>query len=48
MEKENFSGVYLPVIGITVIVLIGIWYWYEKYSRYISSDDAHLEADDVS
>ena len=29
-------------------VLTGAWYWYKDYSMYITSDDAHVDADNVS
>jgi membrane fusion protein (multidrug efflux system) len=36
-------------LGIVIIlVLVGVWYWYKDYTRYISTDDAHVDADNVT
>ena len=40
--------VYIPLILVILIVLSGAWYWYRDYSRYITTDDAHVDADNVS
>jgi membrane fusion protein, multidrug efflux system len=40
--------VYLPLGIVIVAVLIGAWYWYKDYSRYITSDDARIDADNVT
>ena len=40
--------VYIPLAIVIIIVLTGAWYWYRDYSRYITSDDAHVDADNVS
>ncbi len=39
--------IYLPLLVIVLLVFFGIWYWYRDYSMYISSDDAHIESDNV-
>ena len=46
--KKNPLKVYIPLIIVVGIVLAGCWYWYRDYSRYISSDDAKIDADYVS
>jgi membrane fusion protein (multidrug efflux system) len=46
-EKKGFR-VYIPLIAVIVIVIAGVWYWYDQYSKYITSDDAHIDADNVS
>lgn len=40
--------VYIPLAIVIIGVLIGAWYWYKDYSMYITSDDAHVDADNVS
>ncbi len=39
--------IYIPLFLILVITGVAIWYWYRDYSRYISTDDAHIESDNV-
>jgi membrane fusion protein, multidrug efflux system len=41
-------GVYIPLVIVIIIVLAGAWYWYRDYSMYITTDDAHVDADNVS
>jgi membrane fusion protein, multidrug efflux system len=51
MKTENKKinlKVYIPLTLVIIIVLAGAWYWYRDYSRYISTDDAHVDADNVS
>lgn len=40
--------VFIPLSIIVLIVLTGAWYWYKDYSKYITTDDAHIDADNVS
>ncbi len=47
-SKKNRLRVYIPLGIVIIIVLAGAWYWYRDYSRYISSDDAHVDAENVS
>lgn len=46
--KKNRLRVYIPLAIIILLVLAGAWYWYRDYSMYITSDDAHVDADNVS
>ncbi len=46
--KKNRLKVYIPLAVVIIIVLAGAWYWYKDYSMYITSDDAHVDADNVS
>lgn len=46
--KNNRLRVYIPLAIVIIIVLTGAWYWYRDYSRYITTDDAHVDADNVS
>ncbi|MCX6320792.1 MAG: HlyD family secretion protein [Bacteroidia bacterium] len=47
-SKNNRLRVYIPLAIVIIAVLAGAWYWYRDYSRYITSDDAHIDADIVS
>lgn len=40
--------VFIPLSIIILIVLTGAWYWYKDYSKYITTDDAHVDADNVT
>ena len=40
-------GIYIPLILIILITGTAFWYWYSDYTRYISTDDAHIESDNV-
>jgi membrane fusion protein (multidrug efflux system) len=40
--------VYVPLAIVIIIVLAGVWYWYRDFSRYITTDDAHVDADNVN
>jgi len=51
MKEESTNKrlkVYIPLTIIIIIVLAGAWLWYRDYSMYITSDDAHVDADNVS
>jgi membrane fusion protein (multidrug efflux system) len=47
-SKNKRLRVYIPLAIVVLIVLTGAWYWYKDYSMYITSDDAHVDADNVS
>lgn len=40
-------GIYIPLFLIILITGTAFWYWYSDYTRYISTDDAHIESDNV-
>ncbi|MGC1391104.1 MAG: HlyD family secretion protein [Bacteroidales bacterium] len=46
--KNNRLKVYIPLAIVFIIVIAGAWYWYRDYSMYITTDDAHVDADNVS
>jgi membrane fusion protein, multidrug efflux system len=48
IQKKKKSKVYIPLILIIVLILGGAIRWYIDYSKYINTDDAHVEADNVS
>jgi membrane fusion protein, multidrug efflux system len=47
-SKNKRIRVYIPLAIVILIVLAGAWYWYRDYSMYITSDDAHVDAANVS
>ncbi len=46
--KKNKLKVYIPLIIIVLAVLGGGWYWYADYMKYISTDDAHVDSENLS
>lgn len=56
MEKEVVSAntgkkksrIYIPLIVFVLAVMGGVGYWYSNYKKYISTDDAHIDADNLS
>lgn len=48
IKKEKSSRVYIPLILIIILILGGGIRWYIDYSKYINTDDAHVEADNVA
>jgi membrane fusion protein (multidrug efflux system) len=48
VKKEKNNKVYIPLFLVVALVLGGIVYWYIDYSKYIKTDDAHVEADNVA
>jgi membrane fusion protein, multidrug efflux system len=47
-SKKNRLRVFIPLTIVIMAVLAGAWYWYRDYSRYVTTDDAHVDADNVS
>jgi membrane fusion protein, multidrug efflux system len=45
--KRSYK-VYIPLVAVVLIVLSGVWYWYVQYTKYINTDDAHIDADYVA
>ncbi|HEY3372904.1 MAG TPA: HlyD family secretion protein [Prolixibacteraceae bacterium] len=48
VRTQKNGKVYIPLILIVLLLLGGGIYWYIDYSKYIKSDDAHIDADNVS
>jgi membrane fusion protein (multidrug efflux system) len=46
-SKNKRLRVYIPLAIVIIAVLAGAWYWYKDYSGYITTDDAHVDADNV-
>ncbi|MGA2297334.1 MAG: HlyD family secretion protein [FCB group bacterium] len=47
-EKKKSIFRYLPLAGVIIIVLIVGFLWYKEYSKYVTTDDAHVDSDIVS
>ncbi len=47
-KKTNRMRVYIPLGIVVLLVIAGGIYWYRDYERYITTDDAHIDADNVS
>jgi membrane fusion protein (multidrug efflux system) len=47
-SKKNKVKVYIPLGIVIIAVLAGAWYWYRDYSRYITTDDARIDANNVT
>jgi membrane fusion protein (multidrug efflux system) len=47
-SKKNRLKVYIPLALVIVMVLAGAFYWYRDYKRFITTDDAHIDADNIS
>ncbi len=45
---KNRLRIYIPLAFVILIVLAGAWYWYRDYARYITTDDAHVDAEIVN
>lgn len=48
VKKEKSRKVYIPLILVIALVLGGGIYWYIDYSKYIKTDDAKIESDNVA
>lgn len=47
-SKNNKLKVYIPLALVVISVIAGALYWYKDYSTYITTDDARIDADNVS
>jgi membrane fusion protein (multidrug efflux system) len=48
-EKKGINlKVYIPLAIVILSVLAGGLWWYKDYTKYITTDDAHVDADNVS
>jgi len=46
-SKKNLK-VYIPLILVTLVVITGVIIWYINYTKFVRTDDAHIESDNVS
>lgn len=47
-EKKKGIGRYIPLILVVIAVLVATGFWYKEYSRYLTTDDAHIDTEMVS
>jgi len=47
-QKKNKIKVYLPIFIVVLVILSGAYYWFRDYKTYITTDDAHVEADNIT
>lgn len=47
-KKKNGFRVYIPLFVVTLLVIAGGVYWYRQYTRFITTDDAHVDTDNIS
>jgi len=47
-KKEKGKKMFIPLVAIVLVVLIAGIYWYRDYSKYITTDDAHVDSDNVA
>ena len=47
-KKKRGLKVYIPLTLVIIIVICAAIYWYIGYSKYIRTDDAHVDSDEVS
>lgn len=47
-SKKRSIKVYIPLFVVIAIVLSGGLYWYNEYSKYVSTDDAHIDSDNYA
>ncbi len=47
-QKKSRLKVYIPVILVVIFILAGAAYWYNDYRKYITTDDAHVDANNVT
>ena len=48
MTKEKNLKVYIPLALVIIAVMAAGVVWYNDYTKYITTDDAHVESDNVS
>jgi membrane fusion protein (multidrug efflux system) len=47
-SKKSRFIIYIPLALVILVVFAGFWYWFKDYSSYITTDDAHVDADNVN
>lgn len=46
-KKKKFR-IFIPAGIVILILLAGAWYWYRDYAMYFTTDDAHVDANNVT
>lgn len=47
-KKKGGLKVYIPLILVIAAFIVAGIYWYDQYSRYIRTDDAYIDTDNIS
>jgi membrane fusion protein (multidrug efflux system) len=47
-SNKNRLKVYIPLGIVVLIILTGAWYWYRDYRKFMTTDDAHVEANNIT
>jgi membrane fusion protein (multidrug efflux system) len=47
-SSKNRLKVYIPLGIVILIILSGAFYWYRDYRMYITTDDAHVDANNIT
>ena len=47
-KKRKRMTRYIPLVLVVLIVFTLGWMWYRNYLKYISTDDAYIQSDNVS
>jgi membrane fusion protein, multidrug efflux system len=48
MNKKNNFKVYIPLTIVVLVIIFGGIFWYLDYTKYVYTDDAHVDSDYVS
>ncbi|TCN73307.1 HlyD family secretion protein [Acetobacteroides hydrogenigenes] len=46
--KKKSKKVFIPLAAVVALAIGGAYYYYAEYSRYIKTDDAHVDSDNVA
>jgi membrane fusion protein (multidrug efflux system) len=47
-SQKRRLRIYIPLALVILLILAGAIFWYRDYSSYVTTDDAHVDADNVS
>jgi len=47
-SKRKRLIVFLPLVLVFLLILVGGVYWYRQYAKYIKTDDAYIDTDNIS
>jgi membrane fusion protein (multidrug efflux system) len=47
-SNKNRLKVFIPLGIVVLIILTGAWYWYRDYRKFMTTDDAHVEANNIT
>ena len=46
-KKKGGIKVYIPLFAVIAIILVIGIFWYRQYARYIRTDDAYIDTDNI-